>query len=341
MRRTLLLLLAASLALPAQARVRHAPAPARRAEDDPRKRGRGFPRASVAFASPSDHSQQTEGAIAIRLLVKGYAIGALRPGGPVPHAHLIVDSEPAMEITDAKATWMLGGLSPGPHLLRVVLCRPWHEVVKAPRAFAMVRIWMGPKIPGKAGKAAESVTWPQPGKPILTYVLPVGAPSGQLVLARLEENSVADTGPARLDTAPARPDTGPANPDAGGIDPEIGPVKFDPEIGPVKRPDPVATPLPGGNRPVLDFYLSNAKLGRRGDKIRIVLDRRELPLITDWKPLPLRRARGGPHRISIDLLSRKGVKVNNVVNRTDRVFTVETFQRGTGGSRLSDSRLSR
>jgi len=308
LRRALLVLVAASIALPAQARV---PKKGRcallmRAEDDPRKRGRAFPRASVAFAAPADLSQSGEGAVAVRLVVKGYAIGALQPGGPVPHAHLIVDNEPAMEIPDANATWMLGGLPPGPHLLRVVLCRPWHEVVKAPRAFAMVRFWMGPRIPGKAGRAAESVTWPQARKPILTYVLPVGAPSEQLVLARLEENP----------------------PDAPA------------DAGQARAPDPVAIPVPGANRPVLDFYLSNAKLGRRGDKVRIVLDRRELPLITDWKPHPLRGARGGPHRISIDLLSRKGVKVNNVLNRSDRVFTVENLQR-KGGSRLSDSRLSR
>ena len=306
MRGTLPVLLAASLALPAQARVRTAP-PRTRAEDNPRKRGRAFPRASIAFAAPSDLSQHAEGAIAIRLVVKGYAIGALRPGGPVPHAHVIVDNEPALEISDASATWMLGGLSPGPHLMRAVLCRPWHEVVKAPRAFAMVRFWMGPKIPGKAGRAAESVTWPHPRGPILTYVLPLGTPSEQLVLARLEENP-------------------PDNPETDG--------------GVAKPPDPVATPLPGANRPVLDFYLSNAKLGRRGDKIRIVLDRRELPLITDWKPDPLRRARGGAHRLSIDLLSRKGVKVNNVVNRTDRVFSVEIPERKSG-SRPGDPRVLR
>jgi hypothetical protein len=325
LRTTLLVLLAVSIALPALARVRKkGRPPATRAEDDPRKRGRAFPKASIAFGAPSDLSQHAEGAITIRVLVKGYAIGALRPGGPVPHAHLIVDSEPAMEIPDASATWMLGGLSPGPHLLRVVLCRPWHEVVKASRAFAMVRFWMGPKIPGKAGRAAESVTWPHPRKPILTYVLPVGRPSEQLVLARLEENATANAGQATPDTEQAKPETELAKPET--------------ELA--KPPDPVATPVPGGNRPVLDFYLSNAKLGRRGDKVRIVLDRRELPLLTDWKPHPLRQARGGTHRISIDLLSRKGVKVNNVVNRSDRVFTVDSLQR-KGGSRLSDSRLSR
>ena len=87
--------------------------------------------------------------------------------------------------------------------------------------------------------------------------------------------------------------------------------------------DPTAAWLkPSPNRPVLDFYLTNGKLGRRGDKIRIVLDRRELPLITDWKPHPLRRAHKGTRRISIDLLNRKGLKVHNAVNQTDRVFTV-------------------
>ena len=55
--------------------------------------------------------------------------------------------------------------------------------------------------------------------------------------------------------------------------------------------------------------------------MKIVLDRRELPLITDWKPLLLRRTHRGARRISIDLINRKGVKVHNVVNQTDRVFT--------------------
>src|SRR5438552_17862393 len=109
---------------------------------------------------------------------------------------------------------------------------------------------MGPRIPGKAGRAAESVTGPQSRKPILTYVLPVGAPSEQLVLARLEETP----------------------PDAAA------------DAGQAKPPDPDATPPPGANRPVLDFYLSHAKLGRRGDKVRSVPDRRELPQNTDWNP---------------------------------------------------------
>jgi hypothetical protein len=66
--------------------------------------------------------------------------------------------------------------------------------------------------------------------------------------------------------------------------------------------------------------VSGARLARRGDKVRIVLDKRELPLTTEWKPVPLRRARAGAHRLTIDLLDRRGLKVKNAVNRTDRAF---------------------
>lgn len=287
--RLVLVLVGVAAALPAEGRVPKKRKPSAavqriRPEDDPRKRGSSpaFRKASVAFVEPVDLGELGDGPVRIRLVVKGYALGAVKPGGPSPHAHLIVDNESAMEISDADGSWTLSGLPPGPHLLRAVLCRPWHEVVKAPKAFAMARFWVGPRLQGKAGRAAESVTWPRPRGPILTYVLPVGIPSPDLKLIR-EQASDDPRDPA----APS---------------------------------DSVAA-SPGANRPVLDFYFANGKLGRRGDKVKIVLDRRELPLITDWKPHPLRRAHRGTRRISIDLLNRRGLKVNNVVNRTDRVFT--------------------
>jgi len=298
LKHALLVVLAASLALPAEARVRKKrkrPAPvAARAEDDPRRRGSSpaFARSSIAFVTPRDLAQHDDSAVEVRLQIKNYAIGAAKPGGPVPHAHLIVDNEPALEIDDATVSWALGGLSPGPHVLRAVLCRPWHEVVKAPRAFAMVRLWIGPRLPGKAGRAAEAAVWPNPRKPILTYVLPIGVPSKALVVARIEQDGAQ-----------------------------------------AKEPDP-SSPV-GANRPVVDFYLSNARVGRRGDKVRIVLDRRELPLVTDWRPQSLRRAHG-THRIVMDLLNRKGLRVTNAINETARVFTIEVPPRK--GPRFSDSR---
>lgn len=274
---------------PAQAR-RHRPRkpagpPPARVEDDPRKKGddKVFARAAVSFAAPADLAQLDPALpVHVELRVRGYALGPLKPGGPTPHAHLIVDNEPAREIYDLSAPLRLTGLARGPHLLRAVLCRPWHEVLKGPRAFAMLRFWIGPRLGGKAGKAAEYVAWPDPKKPILTYVLPVGGPAPSFELTREAQQQTDD-----------------AEPESG---------------------EPLAPPTPGADKPVLDFYLANAKLARRGDKIRLVLDRRELPLITEWKPQHLRRARSGSHKVTIDLLNRKGLKVKNAVNRTDRAF---------------------
>jgi hypothetical protein len=192
----------------------------------------------------------------------------------VPHLHLIVDNEPAFEIDTAGATLVVRGLGRGPHLLRAVLCRPWHEVVKAPHAFAATRFWIGPKLEGKSGQAAEFVAWPDLHKPLVTYVLPLGEPSAHVTL---ENDDDAGDPPAARRAAPHE-------------------------------------------KPVLDFYLSNVKLARRGDKLRVVLDKRELPLVTEWKPQRFHRARPGPHKLTVDLLNRKGLKVKNAFNRTDRAF---------------------
>ncbi|HEX9578217.1 MAG TPA: hypothetical protein VF993_10735 [Myxococcales bacterium] len=275
MKRAAAFLLAVALAQPAlAARPRHRRPPlppAVRPEDDRRLKGeaKAFAKARVSFSAPQDLAQlEADAPVKIGLQISGYALGALHPGGPVPHAHLIVDNAPAMQIDDASAPLALKGLGRGPHLLRAVLCRPWHEVLKGPKAFAMVRIWIGPRLVGKPGKAAESVAWPDPKKPILTYVLPAGSAGEQLEL------------------------------------------------------EGAADPPPGSDHPVLDFYLANSRLARRGDKVRVVLDRRELPLITAWKPLRLRRTRIGAHRITIDLLNRRGQQVKNIVNRTDRSFEI-------------------
>src|SRR5437870_9692937 len=129
--------------------------------------------------------------------IKGYAFGATKPSGPVLHAHFIVCNEPALEIDDGTVPWALGGLSPGPHVLRAVLCRPWHEVVKAPRAFALVRFWSGPRLAGRAGAHAEKLAWPDPRRPLLTYVLPIGeAPAGAPDLAPAKEPASTSSEPA-------------------------------------------------------------------------------------------------------------------------------------------------
>lgn len=273
MKRILLALLLLAAPAEARRRARHVQLPrAERPEDDLRLKGdaKAFETAAVAIVAPADLALLEGDEVKVELKIDGYALGAMAPGGPVPHAHLMIDNEPALEI-DASAPLILSGLRQGPHALRLVLCRPWHEVVKAPHAFALARFWLGPRIEGKAGKAAEFVAWPDPKKPILTYVLPIGEAGKDA-----QDLSIDSEG----DAAEAQ------------------------------------------RAPVLDFYLSGAKLARRGDKMRVVLDRRELPLTTEWKPILLKRARGGAHKVTVDLLNRRGLKVKNAVNRTDRAFTL-------------------
>lgn len=290
------IVLAFLLALPAYARrqaepkKRHVTARVR-PEDDPRKRGnsKAFARARVRFAAPKDRSEiGDEKPLQVDLRVSGYALGALSPGARPSHAHLFLDGEPPLDVDDASKPFLLAGVAPGPHVLRAVLCRPWHEVVKAPHAFAMTRFWMGKRLEGRAGKAAQAAVWPDPRRPILTLVLPLGSPPRELEILRREHEEEAVEPPEEQHAA------------------LVGAPDF---------------PSVAADRPVVDFYLANARVGRRGDKVRVVLDRRELPLLTDWKPLRLRTHRGR-HKVTLDLLDRRGLDVKNAVNRTERHFEV-------------------
>jgi hypothetical protein len=71
----------------------------------------------------------------------------------------------------------------------------------------------------------------------------------------------------------------------------------------------------------LDVVLSGGKLSRRGYKVRVVLDQKELQLMADGRPRKL-RLEPGKHRISVDLLDRRGTRVS-AFNRTERSFEVK------------------
>jgi hypothetical protein len=297
-------------------RTRRAARPgAARPEDNPRLKGdsKAFARARVRFAEPADEAQVgvSDDGVRVTVEISGYALGA-PPGAPPdalrPHAHLIVDNEATLTIEDDKRPRLLKGLRPGPHVLRLVLCRPWHEVVKAPRAFALTRFWLGPRPEGKARRAAEALAWPNPKKPLLTYVLPLSpeAPDGPR-LAPVPEPApaapAAYTAPigelavAASSTAPEAPADPPAPAAHAGV----------------RRKEP---------RPhvQLDFFLSAARLVRRGYRVRVVIDKKEYPTIRSWKPLRLDRLKPGVHQATIDLLDRRGTKTHTALNRTDRVF---------------------
>jgi hypothetical protein len=317
-------LVALALALfpgPALARKRpgRPPRAAGRPEDDVRLKGdaKAFARAKVRFVEPSDEAELPlrEEGVRVSFSVQGYAVGpatGASPGAPAPHAHLIVDNVVALTVFDATRPVFVRGIKPGPHSLRIVLCRPWHEVVKAPGAFALTRFWVGPTPEGKKGRDAERLAWPDPKKPILTYVLPLSVPP------------------------PGAPELAPPEPDASGAAPDPAKAEGSAAAPPADAPAPSPAPAsaPGGGRrhgrgsggakapprAILDFYLSGAKLVRRGYRVRLVIDKKEYPTLRAWKPLRLDRLRPGLHHITIDLLDRRGNKVRDL--RTDRTFSL-------------------
>lgn len=272
-------------------------------EENPKLGGaaRAFFKARVRFEAPGDRTEVATGEVTVRLAISGYAL----LGGA--HAHLIVDGQPALQVDDVSRPLTIENLPPGPHLLRAVLCRPWHEVVKAPHAFALVRFWSGARTAGRAGTVAEQRAWPDPRRPLLTYVLPLGAPRADDARIATSAAPVATTS---VEAAPASND-----PNLGGSN-GIAPPPPPPPPPPLPAPAPVHRARP----PALDFYLSHAKLGRRSYKVRVVLDRAELQLVKAWEPRRLPRLRPGRHHISIDLLDRRALKVPGALNRTDRAF---------------------
>jgi hypothetical protein len=243
-----------------------------RPEQDPKLGGaaKAFAKATISFATPADRDVLKRDEIEVRLEIAHYAL----VGGA--HAHLIFDNEPALEVDDLEDPIVLKDVPAGPHVLRAVLCRPWHEVVKAKGAFAMVRFWAGPRFAGRAAEIAEKADWPDPKKPLLTYVLPIGERTKGAQGFESDSTDQESNGAAQKPRVPA-----------------------------------------------LDFYLSNGRLGHRDAKVRVIVDKSELPLVTKWEPKRLARLKPGEHRITIDLLNRKGEKVANVVNRTDRTFVTK------------------
>jgi hypothetical protein len=278
-------------------------------EENPKLGGasKAFAKARVRFEAPADRAEVPPDEVTVRLAIAGYAL----LGGA--HAHLIVDNQPALQVDDVSRPLTLDNVPPGPHLLRAVLCRPWHEVVKAPHAFAMVRFWAGPRASGRDGAAAEHQAWPDPKRPLLTYVLPLGVPRAD------DARLVDDAAPAATPTTTVSIATAPSNdPNLGGSNGVAPPPP--PPPPPVPAPVPARAPAHRARPPALDFYLSHVKLGRRSYKVRVVLDRAELQLVKAWEPRRLPRLRPGRHHISIDLLDRRALKVPGALNRTDRAF---------------------
>ena len=72
---------------------------------------------------------------------------------------------------------------------------------------------------------------------------------------------------------------------------------------------------------LLDLHVGGGSLSKAGNKVRVVIDKKEYPLIVEEKPLKL-RLKPGTHRITVDLLDKRATKISPF-NRTDRVFRTE------------------
>jgi hypothetical protein len=134
----------------------------------------------------------------------------------------------------------------------------------------------------------------------------------------------------------ARPDTPPSStPASPSVPTAFSAINVDPNLGgsdgnppPPPPPIPPFASVPGApaqtahrpRPPSLDFYLSNAKVGRRSYKVYVELDRAELQLVKSWEPRRLPRLRPGRHHIVIDLLDPLALQVHGPVNRTARTF---------------------
>lgn len=72
---------------------------------------------------------------------------------------------------------------------------------------------------------------------------------------------------------------------------------------------------------MIDFWLSNAKLGPKDYSVKMILDG-QAETITKWAPIWKAGLADGPHKIQLDLLDKKGRPVENAFNHTEREFTV-------------------
>ena len=77
-------------------------------------------------------------------------------------------------------------------------------------------------------------------------------------------------------------------------------------------------------RIMVDFYLINARLSPKGDKVQFHLDAQEQDPFTEWKPRWLENLAPGEHTVKLSLVNAKNEPIENGdVNVTERKFTVK------------------
>jgi hypothetical protein len=74
---------------------------------------------------------------------------------------------------------------------------------------------------------------------------------------------------------------------------------------------------------LLDFFVSNAKLGENDYKVKVAVDGKEVSTITDWKPYYLSGLSSGDHTVTLQLIDPKGNPVPGAFNNPTGKITVQ------------------
>ncbi|MEB3310099.1 MAG: hypothetical protein VKJ02_07670 [Snowella sp.] len=119
----------------------------------------------VKILSPQPEQVLEETSIAVKLAVQDLPIFQNADLAMGPHLHLILDNEPYQAIYDVNQPFILKGLTPGTHTLRIFASRPWHESFKNDGAYAQTTFHVLTKTEDNR---------PDPALPLLTYSRPKG-----------------------------------------------------------------------------------------------------------------------------------------------------------------------
>lgn len=74
---------------------------------------------------------------------------------------------------------------------------------------------------------------------------------------------------------------------------------------------------------LLDFYVSNAKLGPNDYKVAVAIDTKSIDTLTDWKAYYITGLTAGKHSVSLWLLDSKGMPVPGTDNAPLGEFTIK------------------
>ena len=74
---------------------------------------------------------------------------------------------------------------------------------------------------------------------------------------------------------------------------------------------------------LLDFLLAHCQLSKDGYKVRLTIDGKDTRVLTQWVPYYIYGLKTGEHRIRLELLNPRNVKVPGAFNDVEKKFTIK------------------